>query len=359
MEVLNNVWTALTTPNEGLINVSSIPIICFIELPLIMYMFIYFLNISANKYKKFMYIFLMTIVSILSNFFIPEPINVIFNYCLALFIIKLIFKLNFLKSFIAMIVPAVTFALVNVLLMNPFISLSNITYDQIITVPIYRYLYLLCTYSLFALIVIFLKYKKFALIILEEFDIKTKSILFINLIFGFISIILQLFLTVYYINALPVLITVISSISLLSYFGISIYSLTRVTKLVIKTQELENAEAYNRSLSILHDNVRGFKHDFDNIVATIGGYVKTNDMEGLKKYYYQLEDDCQRVNNVAALNPNLINNPGIFYLLSSKYHEADSKNIKINLEIFLDLNSLNMKIYEFSRILGILLDRKM
>ena len=182
MEVLNNVWTALTTPNEGLINVSSIPIICFIELPLIMYMFIYFLNISANKYKKFMYIFLMTIVSILSNFFIPEPINVIFNYCLALFIIKLIFKLNFLKSFIAMIVPAVTFALVNVLLMNPFISLSNITYDQIITVPIYRYLYLLCTYSLFALIVIFLKYKKFALIILEEFDIKTKSILFINLI---------------------------------------------------------------------------------------------------------------------------------------------------------------------------------
>ena len=29
-------------------------------------------------------------------------------------------------------------------------------------------------------------------------------------------------------------------------------------------------------------------------------------------------------------------------MLSSKYHEADSKNIKINLEFFLDLNTLNM-----------------
>ena len=129
-----------------------------------------------------------------------------------------------------------------------------------------------------------------------------------------------------------------------------------MTKLVLTTQELESAEAYNRSLSVLHDNVRGFKHDFDNIVATIGGYIKTDDMEGLKKYYHQLEDDCQRVNNIATLNPNVINNPGIYNLLSSKYHKADEKHIKINLEFFLDLNTLHVKIYEFSRILGILLD---
>ena len=106
----------------------------------------------------------------------------------------------------------------------------------------------------------------------------------------------------------------------------------------------------------MHDNVRGFKHDFDNIVTTIGGYVKTNDLEGLKKYYKQLEDDCQKVNNLYLLNPEIINNPGVYSLLTNKYNDAISKDIKVNISFLLDLNTLKMKIYEFARILGILLD---
>ena len=43
-------------------------------------------------------------------------------------------------------------------------------------------------------------------------------------------------------------------------------------------------------------------------------------------------------------------------MLATKYHLADAYGIKINLEIFLDLNNLNAKIYDFTRILGILLD---
>ena len=46
----------------------------------------------------------------------------------------------------------------------------------------------------------------------------------------------------------------------------------------------------------------------------------------------------------------------MYNLLSSKYHKADESNIKINFEFFLDLSTLNMRIYEFTRILGILLD---
>ena len=80
-------------------------------------------------------------------------------------------------------------------------------------------------------------------------------------------------------------------------------------KLTLTTRKLESAEEYNKTLHILHDNVRGFKHDFDNIVTTIGGYVRTNDMKGLENYYIQLEDNCQRVNNLYLLNPEIINNP--------------------------------------------------
>ena len=119
---------------------------------------------------------------------------------------------------------------------------------------------------------------------------------------------------------------------------------------------MQNAEEYNKTLRIIHDNVRCFKHDFDNIVTTLGGYIQTDDIEGLKKYYSQLQDDCQRANNLYILNPEVINNPGIYNLLTTKYHEAEEKDIKVNLSFLLDLNKLNMKIYEFTRILGVLLD---
>ena len=127
-------------------------------------------------------------------------------------------------------------------------------------------------------------------------------------------------------------------------------------KLQIATKSLENAENYNKTLSILYDNVRAFKHDFDNMIFIIGGFINTDDMDGLKKYYSSLEKDCQNVNNISLLNPKLINNPGIYNLLTTKYQSAQNENIEIQLDFFFDLNKLHMPIYDFSRMLGIFLD---
>lgn len=88
----------------------------------------------------------------------------------------------------------------------------------------------------------------------------------------------------------------------------------------------------------------------------LDGYVSTNDMKGLEIYYSQLLGDCEKVNNLYTLSPEVINNPAIYSLLTSKYHKADELGIKIHLEVFLNLNELNMKIYEFTRVLGILMD---
>ncbi len=79
-------------------------------------------------------------------------------------------------------------------------------------------------------------------------------------------------------------------------------------------------------------------------------------MQGLETYYSQLLTDCDKVNNLYTLSPEVINNPAIYSLLTSKYHKADELGIKIHLEVFLNLNDLNMKIYEFTRALGILMD---
>ena len=283
----------------------------------------------------------------------------IFNYIALFILIYIVFSMCKTKTLIAVILPTSIFALLSSLISNPYITILNITLDDLLTIPIYRIFYLGIVYLSIFLMILILKHNNFKLDTfnnLNNLSKKTSHIILINLCLGFLTIIIQLIITAFYIDKLPIWITFLAFITLLSYFAISLYSLTRAIKLASTTQKLQNAEEYNKTLRILHDNVRGFKHDFDNIVTTIGGYVKTNDIEGLKKYYVQLEDDCQKVNNLYILNPKLINNPGVYSLLTTKYNEAEEKGIKVSMSLLLDLSKLNMKIYDFTRVLGILLD---
>ena len=211
-------------------------------------------------------------------------------------------------------------------------------------------------YCIILVIYLIIRHLNIKISLIREIDAKTKKIITTNFILGTLTIIVQSIIMFFYIDKLPMLLYFCNFIFSLSYFGISIFCVTIIFKLISTTQKLESAESYNNTLHILHDNVRAFQHDFDNIITTIGGYIRTDDMLGLKKYYLELEDDCQRVNDLYILNPDIINNNGIYNLLTKKYHEADSKDIKVNITFLINLSDLKMKIYEFARILGILLD---
>ncbi len=356
MELLNNIWNALTTQNETLINIILLPSI-IIESIFTLIIFTSVLNLTPTYKQKITYSFLFTIIAFFSAYFIPSPWNTFINYVGIFIVICAIFKTSILQGLLASVISTLLFALVGSLMLNPYITILNVTLEEASSTPLYKIIYLLIMYVIVFFITILLKKKHYKLQIPNYIiDKRNKRVLFFNLFIGFITLSFQLIIAMYYTDKLPIIITFLNFLSLLTYFGVSMYSLTRIIKLAVTTQKLQNAEEYNKTLNILHDNVRGFKHDFDNIVTTIGGYVKTNDMEGLKKYYLQLEDDCQKANNLYILNPKLINNPGVYSLLTTKYHEADEKEVKINMSLLLDLSKLNMKIYEFTRVLGILLD---
>lgn len=355
MEIFNSIWTALSTPNEGLLNILLIPA-ALIENFLMILLYSSIQNIKFSTKKILTYVFSMSLFSLLNMSLIPNPFNIILNYLIMIIIAYLLFRISFLRSSISMLLSAIFFNLIGALILNPYITFLNINTEQLSNIPIYRIPYILIMYTLVSLIIFILKYRRLKINFLDTLNKNTKYMLFANLILGFITLSVQTIIAVYYTDKLPIIITFLSFISLLAYFILSIYSLTRAFKLTLTTQKLESAEEYNNTLRILHDNVRGFKHDFDNIVTTIGGYIKTEDMEGLRNYYLQLEDDCQRVNNLYILNPEVVNNDGIYNLLTKKYYEAESKDIKVNITFLLDLSTLNMKIYEFARILGILLD---
>lgn len=206
------------------------------------------------------------------------------------------------------------------------------------------------------LIYMLAKKYKFNISLWNDIDKKSKTVLTINFIIGVISITTQLYLVSFYTSTLPYFITLVGLFSLLAYFSISIYSLANTAKLSVTTTNLAQEKEHNRILKLAQDDLRGFRHDFANIMCTIGGYVHVKDMEGLTNYYHQIQKDVVKVNNLSALNPEIINNPAVFTLIASKYDKASENNITLNINCLLDLNSLNMKIYEFTRILGILLD---
>lgn len=354
--ILNNLWIAISTPNKTLTDFMAIPLLFLFEAPLSFYLICNIFKINYTKKQKYFYIISTSVVSIIASFCIHWPFNIIINYACAFIILFFSMKLDFIKALIATIFPSIVFNLVSSLALNPYLTLLHITYDQANTVFIYRMPFAFLTYLIVTIINLIIKYRKLTVTILDNLDSKTKTIIIINFLFGCLTVFLQGILTVKCIDILPIGFTFFNFLCLLAYFLLSFYSLAKVTNLIATKQKLESAKEYNKTLHILHDSVRGFKHDFDNIITTIGGYISTNDMEGLKKYYSQLREDSSKVNNLYILNPDTINNPGIYNLLTQKYNEADEKDIKINLTFLLDLNNLHMKIYEFARILGILLD---
>ena len=356
MQILQTFWTAMTTPNE--IALSGIFfLLSFIEATVSMLLFTTIFNLKSSRKSKIIYVSLVAIVGSIIRIFIPDPYGSFINILFILSSIKFIYKTSWLKALLSEFIMIALSTVLELFMFKFYQIVLNIPYDNVMTIPIYRFVFTLsiylCTYILYKII----NYFKFN-IKLENMARKNKSLFIVNTFLGILAIATQIYLMAFYSDKMPIYITITSILSLLAYFVISFYSLLSTNKLDITTRDLEEAQLYNKTLTILHDSIRGFKHDFHNIVQSIGGYADRGDLEGLRVYYRQLLQDCGRTNNLTALNPEVINNPAIYNVMATKYHKADEIGVQINLGIFIDLNEIekHMKIYEFTRILGILLD---
>ena len=355
MEFFKNLFEILTTPNADLANLICNPMVV-IEMYVSMLLFTTLLNIKTTAKQKIIYVVISSTIGALNRFVIPNPYGTILNLIASPFLVFFLLKTTILKSIIAQFIPAIIIAILESTLLKVYLIVFSLTIEEATTTAFYKLPFILFIYTILFIMYTLCKKLDFNITILDNMSKKSKLLFNINFILGFFAIASQAYLIQFYTDTVPLYITIISSITLLIYFIISLYSLVKSTKLEMTQQDLEETKLYNKTLIILHDNLRCFKHDFNNILQALGGYIQTEDVTGLKKYYKQVLEDCQKVNNLSVLNPNVINNPAIYSILASKYHLADSQGITIHFEIFLDLNTLNMKIYEFSRILGILLD---
>ena len=133
--------------------------------------------------------------------------------------------------------------------------------------------------------------------------------------------------------------------------------LTKYAQYYIDSQDkLKQEKTYNTTLSNLVDSLRIVKHDYNNILQTINGYIVTKEYKGLEEHFKQLYKESICIATTESVNPSVINQPAVYAIVGSKYNTAMTKNIKFDVDVETNIKEINFNFTDLSRILGILLD---
>ncbi len=355
MNILQKISQDLMSPNEMLTNILSIPFF-IIEAYISINMFLTLFTKHVPRKNKYICMLILIFSSMISRFIIPVPFNTIFNILMMVITYKIFLDGKLIEALIGVAIQFLLTVLFEMISTQIYTSLFGKPYSEYANYPIYTVVFMLIVYtSLFIMLNLFKKFN-INITLLKNLNKKDSRIILFTVILGFITVFLQLYISTLYNNLLPNFVILLSMLCLIAYFFISLFSIVKTKQLEIATIDNQNLQSYNDNLKSMYDNIRAFKHDFNNIVHAIGGYVRAKDMDGLTQYYDSLFDECSSINNLSALNPETVNNPSIYAILLDKYSKAEKKNIKMELGVYIDLNTLNADIYEISRMLGILLD---
>lgn len=355
MNIFQKITEGLMSPNEMLTNILSIPFF-LIEAYIDITLFLTLFAKSPSKKNKYLCMLILVLSSIISRFLIPIPYNTIFNLFILIVTYKIFLNAKILEAFIGVSIQFLLIVLFEMISTQIYTVLFNKPYSEYANYPLYSTVFMLIVYfSLFIMLKLFQKFN-INITLLKNINKHDTIVILITILLGFITVFLQLYISTLYNNFLPSFVILLSIICLIAYFFVSLFNIVKTKQLEVATIDNHNLQSYNDNLKSMYDNIRAFKHDFNNIVHAIGGYVRAKDMNGLSKYYNSLFDECNSINNLSALNPETVNNPSIYAILLDKYNKAEKKNIKMELGVYLDLNTLHADIYEISRILGILLD---
>ncbi len=148
---------------------------------------------------------------------------------------------------------------------------------------------------------------------------------------------------------------------ILAVILISIFKLIlEKNKINAEKINIENFKNYAREIEIANKDMQKFKHDYKNIISSIGYYIKNKDIEELEQYFNNnivpynnmLNDNFFRINNLKNLE--VISLKGLIY---NKITRANNKKITFNIDIPYKINNFyNINEIDICRAIGILLD---
>lgn len=167
-------------------------------------------------------------------------------------------------------------------------------------------------------------------------------------------------------NNLGIEVIKLNSILFLAYFILLMIIMYILIKNIAKEMEYKNKQAqlqnlqdYVGKLESLYTDMRGFRHDYINILSSMIGYIENKDIDSLEKYFNEkiapLGKGMESNNFKIGLLKN-IKIPEIKGILSSKLIRAQELSIDVFIDVAEEIEKIDMDIIDLSRITGILLD---
>jgi len=126
-----------------------------------------------------------------------------------------------------------------------------------------------------------------------------------------------------------------------------------------REQEIRNFESYVASLEQINQDMRKFKHDYINILATLRIYIDEKNYDGLHTYFYDhiLEANHQeQLNQQAMMMLNNLKINSLKGLLTTKILQAQSHHVPFYIEIAEEITEIPVDPIVLNRMVGILLD---
>lgn len=120
--------------------------------------------------------------------------------------------------------------------------------------------------------------------------------------------------------------------------------------------DLLAANLHNKTMTGMVDGVKKLKHDYNNIMQALNGYVSTKQYDKLQEHINSVIGECNEINTLSVISPKIFNDPAIYGIVGAKYFMAIEKDIKFELDITTNVANINFSMPDLSRILGILLD---
>lgn len=279
----------------------------------------------------------------------------------SIFILSIfILKLNAVKSITIVITNLVTLIITELMSAFTCMSIFKIDSNILLTNWVYTTIALVIQYTLF-----------FAIIKIANMISKNKSEFKDTLS----SINNKTVITVLSILALcifpQVIIYVINKYNYPTYFLILNSIQMTIICIVIfssfkNSMEKEKAKSdlmtitlHNKTMTGMVDGVRKLKHDYNNIMQALNGYMSTKQYDKLQAHINSVIGECSDINSLSVINPKIFNDPAIYGIVGAKYFTAIEKDIKFELDISTNIANINFSKPDLSRILGIILDNAM
>jgi len=155
-------------------------------------------------------------------------------------------------------------------------------------------------------------------------------------------------------------ILIILAFTIAVFLCITLYLKSAKTKLA--TQQKDAAQKalheYITHIEQRQTDIRKFKHDYNNILTAINGFIADQDLNGLKQYLTKVRAASATAtrNEFALEGLSKIKSPEIKGLLVQKIMEAQHKNIPTTFEAHEEIANIPVDSVALVRMLGIIMD---